>query len=142
VPVVAPISAGRHGTKPQLIKLPSLKDEAAYLVERLMDAHSNGTAWRDMAVIYRHYDPVGKEMLHSLSAKGIPATFHKKATFSDSEDTVKVLTMHSCKGLEFPLVAIPGVDIFNMEETMDPEEVRLLYVAMTRATNELVVLGG
>lgn len=141
VPVVAPISAGRHGTKPQIIKLPSLKDESTYLVERLIDAHRNGTPWRDMAVIYRHYEPVGKEMLNALTAKGIPATFHRKATFSDKEDTVKVLTMHSCKGLEFPLVAIPGVGNIGTDAALDPDEARLLYVAMTRATNELVVLG-
>lgn len=48
--------------------------------------------------------------------------------------------MHSCKGLEFPLVAIPGVGRAVGEGRKD-EEARLLYVAMKRATRELVVAG-
>jgi superfamily I DNA/RNA helicase len=61
-------------------------------------------------------------------------------TFADSEDTVKFLTMHSCKGLEFPLVAIPGASR-EADEGRKDEEARLLYVAMTRATRELLVIG-
>ena len=50
--------------------------------------------------------------------------------------------MHSCKGLEFPLVAIPGIGTLAGDETRQDDDIRLLYVAMTRATRELVVLGG
>ncbi|MBS3914376.1 MAG: ATP-binding domain-containing protein, partial [Bacteroidetes bacterium] len=42
-------------------------------------------------------------------------------------------------GLEFPLVAIPGVGRAEVDEGRKDEEARLLYVAMTRATRELVV---
>ena len=51
--------------------------------------------------------------------------------------------MHSCKGLEFPLVAIPGVDRMQEpgDEGLSAEQARLLYVAMTRATRELVMSG-
>ncbi|MBT9497913.1 MAG: ATP-dependent helicase, partial [Zoogloea sp.] len=50
------------------------------------------------------------------------------------------ITFHSSKGLEFPLVAIPGASIPSGEEIATEEEARLLYVAMTRATKELLVL--
>ncbi len=53
---------------------------------------------------------------------------------------MKFLTMHSCKGLEFPLVAIPGAGR-AVDEGRKDEDVRLLYVAMTRATKELVIAG-
>ncbi len=53
--------------------------------------------------------------------------------------TVKFLTMHSCNGLEFPLVAIPGAGR-AVNEVRKDEEARLVYVAMTRATRELVVV--
>jgi len=55
---------------------------------------------------------------------------------------VKFLTMHSCKGLEFPLVAIPGAGQMGVEDGRKEADARLLYVAMTRATRELVVVGG
>ena len=142
VPTVAPVSAGRHGPQPLVVKLPTLKDEAEYIASHLKTAHRNGTPWRDMAVIYRDYARVGKEVLSILRRLGIPVTYHTDINFSESEDTVKFLTMHSCKGLEFPLVAIPGVGLLGEQEDRKDEDARLLYVAMTRATRELVVVGG
>ena len=93
-----------------------------------------------MAVIYRDYG-IGKPILATLRKAGIPVTYMKDITFSEQEDTVKFLTMHSCKGLEFPLVAIPGVGRGGAGEVLTEDEARLLYVAMTRATRELVMVG-
>jgi superfamily I DNA/RNA helicase len=141
VPLVAPISAGRHGPKPLLIKLPSIQEEADYIAKHLKEAHKTGTPWSDMAVIYRDYG-IGKPVLATLRKAGIPVTtYQDDITFEEKEDTVKFLTMHSCKGLEFPLVAIPGVGRAEVDEKRKDEEARLLYVAMTRATRELVVVG-
>ena len=140
VPLVAPISAGRHGPKPLLIKLPSIQEEADYIAKHFKEAHKTGTPWSDMAVIYRDYG-IGKPVLATLRRAGIPVTYQDDITFVEKEDTVKFLTMHSCKGLEFPLVAIPGAGR-AVDEGRKDEEARLLYVAMTRATRELVVVGG
>ncbi|HXE39563.1 MAG TPA: 3'-5' exonuclease [Azonexus sp.] len=142
VPLVAPISAGRHGPKPLLIKLPSIQEEADYIAKHLKEAHKTGTPWSDMAVIYRDYPHVGKPVLATLRKAGIPVTYQDDITFAEKEDTVKFLTMHSCTGLEFPLVAIPGAGWVEVGEGRKDEEARLLYVAMTRATRELVVVGG
>ena len=104
-------------------------------------AHKSGTPWNDMAVIYHDYSSVGKDVLSTLRRAGIPVTYHSDINFSENENTVKFLTMHSCKGLEFPLVAIPGVGRLGVNEQRKDEEARLLYVAMTRATRELLVVG-
>jgi superfamily I DNA/RNA helicase len=141
VPTVAPVSAGRHGPQPLVIQLPTLKDEAEYIASHLKAAHQSGTPWSDMAVIYHDYASVGKEVLATLRRAGIPLTYHSDISFAEAEDTVKFLTMHSCKGLEFPLVAIPGVGLLGEQEDRKDEDARLLYVAMTRATRELVVVG-
>jgi hypothetical protein len=141
VPRIAPVSAGRHGPKPLLIKLPSLKEEGIYIIEQFKAAHRDGTAWKDMAVLYRHWDPVGKAILRMFEHAGIPITSHKNLAFGDGQDTVKLITYHSSKGLEFPVVAMPGVCVPSGAESAE-EEARLLYVAMTRATRELLVLEG
>jgi superfamily I DNA/RNA helicase len=52
---------------------------------------------------------------------------------------VKFLTFHSSKGLEFPFVAIHGGRIIENLKDAGEEEARLLYVAMTRATSQLVM---
>ena len=55
-----------------------------------------------------------------------------------SRDAVDLVTFHAAKGLEWPSVIIAGVeDGFVPIRSGDPEERRLLYVAVSRAENEL-----
>jgi hypothetical protein len=139
-PTVQPMSAGRRGPKPLLIKLPSLKEEAAHLVNRLKEANRTGMPWNDMAVLYRHYG-IGKEVAETLTRMGVPFQWQqdKKQKFDTMHDSVKLITLHSSKGLEFPLVCMPAIGGPAGEEQMLEDEARLLYVGMTRATEELVM---
>lgn len=64
-----------------------------------------------------------------------------------SSQTVSLMTMHSAKGLEFPVVFISGFEeniIPHFRSLLDPdgidEERRLLYVAITRAKERLYIL--
>ncbi len=64
--------------------------------------------------------------------------------YDSTADAVILMTIHSAKGLEFPVVFIPGFEdgIFpSMQSAMDPEELeeerRLAYVAITRAKEKL-----
>ncbi len=50
--------------------------------------------------------------------------------------------MHSSKGLEFPLVCIPATGMPHKHDEADEDEARLMYVAMTRATRQLVMTFG
>lgn len=141
VPLLMPQSAGRAGSAPQIVNLPSQKDEAEFIVKRLKEAHRNGIPWRDMAVIYREYERDVKLIRKLLPAYGVPLVYFKDATYANTEDKVTLITMHSCKGLEFPLVVIPGADKIKGARELVPQEAKLLYVAMTRATKELVLCG-
>ncbi|GGI21622.1 DEAD/DEAH box helicase [Oxalicibacterium faecigallinarum] len=139
-PTVQPMSTGRRGPKPLLIKLPSLRDEIAHLISRLQDAHKIGMPWCDMAIIYRGR-PVDSIAMEMLKKKGIPFEWSgdKKKGLNPNHNSVKIVTMHSSKGLEFPFVAIPGIDFTPKHANTLEEEARLLYVAMTRSTNELIM---
>jgi len=98
-----------------------------------------GTSWKDMAVLYRHYDPMGKLMIQKLKLAGVPVSWQKEVKFVGGQDTVKLITMHSSKGLEFPVVAIPGIGLMPDKDAAVEDEARLLYVAMTRATSQLIM---
>jgi len=63
------------------------------------------------------------------------------------EAAVQLMTMHSAKGLEFPLVFIAGLEegMFPSQQSVEDigrleEERRLCYVGMTRAMNKLYLL--
>lgn len=90
---------------------------------------------------YRHYDPVCKTVRAELRKAGIPNTWKDDVTFADSQDTVKLLPFHSSKGLEYPIVVIPGAGLLPTPDKATEEEARLLYVAMTRAAAQLIVTG-
>ncbi len=140
VPTVEPISVGRKGPAPLLIRLPSIQDEPGWIAGHLQRAHRAGTPWSDMAVFYREYDPTGKLLMRDLRMAGVPVVWQKDVKFGDEQDSVKIMSMHSSKGLEFPLVVLAGLGVIeatNIEKTR--EEARLLYVAMTRSTRELVM---
>lgn len=141
IPTVQPMSTGRHGPKPILIKLPGLAAEVKFVIDKICEAHRTGTPWKDIGVVYRRYG-IGKEIASVLTRKGIPFQWiqDKKQPFSLSHDSVKLVTMHGSKGLEFPFVCIPGIGAQSDDNLTD--EARLLYVAMTRATQELVMTYG
>ena len=68
--------------------------------------------------------------------------------YDEEADAVVMMTVHSAKGLEFPVVILPGMEegIFPGMQTIEggnsemEEERRLAYVAITRAKRELYVL--
>ena len=61
---------------------------------------------------------------------------------SDVVEKVKVMTIHKSKGLEYPIVFLPGVNdglLPHSKSENENEERRLLYVGMTRAEKELFI---
>lgn len=67
--------------------------------------------------------------------------------YQNNQDTVSIMTLHSAKGLEFPVVFIPGMEegIFPhayrlVDESELEEERRLCYVGITRAEDHLFLL--
>ena len=66
--------------------------------------------------------------------------------YDEAADAVVLMTIHSAKGLEFPVVFLPGMEegIFpGRQSIMDPSEIeeerRLAYVAITRAKKKVYI---
>ena len=109
IPLQKPISYGRDGQEPLIIRLPTLRDEARKIAELLSDAHQEGHAWGDMAVICRDYATMD-ECAHALNHRKLPQQVRKRAgDYKPDRDAINVLTMRVSKGLEFTVVMLPGV---------------------------------
>ncbi|MEO7329898.1 MAG: 3'-5' exonuclease, partial [Minicystis sp.] len=94
---------------------------------------------------------IGEAMATALSDLGLPAKFFAGRNLDLRQDVVKVLSLFSAKGLEFPIVIACGFHQGTYpvaEDFDDPDlfaermrhERRLLYVAFTRAMRGLMVL--
>ena len=139
IPLLHPISCGRDGHAPVVIRLPSLRDEAVKIADLLSAAHQEGRAWGEMAIICRHY-AVMDACAAALRQRKLPHQVRKSSGRHDpTVDAVKVLTMHVSKGLEFPVVALSGVGQMPEEGHSEADEARLFYVAATRATQTLYI---
>ncbi|HET6555094.1 MAG TPA: 3'-5' exonuclease [Dyella sp.] len=142
VPLIAPQSSGRRGALPELIRVEQQEDQLPAIIQRLRDEHAHGRRLSDMAVIFRN-SWEGEKLHEALQRAGIPSRLAEgngsRALFV-VDDTVKLVTMHASKGLEFPLVIIPGLGSLPKPGKSEADEARLLYVAMTRATERLVLI--
>jgi len=69
---------------------------------------------------------------------------HPKARINTAgADAIQVMTMKVRKGLEFPVMALPGVGHMPAPGEDEKEAARVFYVAATRAAQRLVMgVGG
>jgi superfamily I DNA/RNA helicase/mRNA-degrading endonuclease RelE of RelBE toxin-antitoxin system len=93
----------------------------------------------------------GERLQEQLTRAGLSAKYFAGRELDLRSPTVKVLTLHSAKGLEFPIVVMggfrpgsyPEAANFGDREVFDERmrnERRLLYVGMTRAMRGLLVI--
>ena len=135
---VLPASSGRDGPAPFITRLQAFREEAFKVAEQLAAAHQRGHAWGDMAIICRH-TWMRDECVNVLQLRKLPYETRSASTASAPSDSIKLLTMQACKGLEFAVVALPGVGHMPGPDDNEQEEARLFYIAATRATEQLVI---
>ena len=74
----------------------------------------------------------------ALAQRKLPHRVRKKSgDYQPGADAIQVMTMKVSKGLEFPVVALPGVGHMPAPGEDEKEAARVFYVAATRATQRL-----
>ena len=141
MPLAQPATAGRRGALPVLIEARHAAEEAALLAERVGAALADGVPPDDIAVLCRT-KALMRPLEQALAQRRIAVQSMNDLAFRRfdwSRPAVKLITLHSAKGLEFPLVIVAGLQALPWRDEPLEDAVRLLYVAMTRATRELVL---
>ena len=138
IPLLKPVSCGREGQEPLIIKLPTLQAEAEAIADHLAQAHKEGFAWGDMAVLCA--DTKTRDLCaRTLAQRKLPVENRiSPGHFDPTSNKIKVMTMKVSKGLEFPVVALPGVGHMPAAGEDEKDAARVFYVAATRATQKLV----
>ncbi len=139
VPLVAPEPGGRKGPRPRFYESRSAHGEAVIIRQELQRLYAQGTPWRDMGVVYTARF-VAEEVVRALEEAGVPFEWQKDSqskSFDHERDCVRVMTAQSSKGLQYKVGMVAGVGYLPWQN--ESEEARLMYVAMTRATDELVI---
>ena len=122
--------------------------EAEYVTKIINDELKEKYNYKDIAIISRFKNQL-KEIKNYLEKNNIPyKEIENNEELDFSDDCVKLLTMHFVKGLEFKVVMIVGLNDkymplksfeneFEDVDFMESMDRRLLYVGMTRATEQL-----
>lgn len=140
-----------EGPKPKLLGEQSMEDQIARAMSFIRQSADELKMPVSSGAILVRSNKTGEDVAKSLSCKGLSAELVKGEKFDFDQKTVKVLTIHSAKGLEFPIVAILRVDsdqIPAVWHITDPDEKkariaderRLLSVGMSRAMRRLALI--
>ena len=132
MPKDKPLLAAVNNPAPIYPKFLSANDadsEAASVLDEITFLHKNGTAYQDMAILYRSC---------AASSNIVQLLSKRKLT------EVNKGTIHSSKGREWPVVFIVGaadgcIPSSRCQGSAIEEERRLLYTAITRAKSRLYI---
>lgn len=143
-----------------------LTEKATYLsLPELFDAVLDDSGYRDMIIAAGEEEKDRLDNLEEFKSSIIEYVNNNEAPtlmgfleenalvadvdrYDETADAVVLMTVHSAKGLEFPIVIIPGFEdgifpsmqtVVGTSEDME-EERRLAYVALTRAKEQIYIM--
>jgi superfamily I DNA/RNA helicase/mRNA-degrading endonuclease RelE of RelBE toxin-antitoxin system len=140
-----------QGPRPRLIQCASRKDEIVEAARFIRSSIKELGLQLDSAAVLVRTNKLAEDVVREFEALNLNA----KQVIGDSiqldSQKIKVMTIHSAKGLEFPVVAVVRVDRdqfplmmnardIDEREARLEEERRLLAVGMSRAMRRLAVI--
>jgi superfamily I DNA/RNA helicase len=149
--IIPPDATSRYGPHPQIILSQNDDYHDRFIVETVKQMCSS-MQYRpgDIAVMARRNERVN-HLRTILTRAGLPVVHFRDDKFDIFENNIKVVTINSAKGLEFPVVFLAGLDEGELPRHLHIEdedelaaelrsERRLLYVGMTRAAQRLYLV--
>lgn len=148
---VDPQYTNRMGPWPIVLECDVTDREQTAIIEKILSLIEDQRFRLSDFAILSPTNALSKVMQQAFQRVQIPSVIHTEDEFDILEEQVKVLTIHSAKGLEFPVVFLQGLhqgvlprdwrsgdveeDQLNLEQ-----ERTLMYVGMTRAAEALYLV--
>jgi superfamily I DNA/RNA helicase/mRNA-degrading endonuclease RelE of RelBE toxin-antitoxin system len=138
------------GPPPAIYAADGAADQARWLATEIRQAAQDLHLPINAAAVLVPSNSLGKAFADLLTEHGLPARFVSGKNVQLAERCAKVMTLHSAKGLEFPIVALAHVEADRLPretEATDAQDIaehhqaqrRLMYVGCTRAMRYLFV---
>jgi superfamily I DNA/RNA helicase/mRNA-degrading endonuclease RelE of RelBE toxin-antitoxin system len=137
------------GPRPRVFGGRGEKEQVDWLYRELHAAMRHcRQGWAAVAILVPN-SRLAERITAYLTAHNVPAAFVRGQNLDLTAPHAKVMTIHSAKGLEFPIVAVPFLNQNELPRWLDPnaadyqeeleEQRRLFYVACTRAMRHLFI---
>lgn len=134
---VKPVAIDRHGDMPCYKHYLDIEQEGKGIADRIKEL-SKKYGLKDIVVAAANR--VYLENIKDILIKnGVETEIFSKADIDFDKQVVRLYTLHSVKGLEFPVIFIAGINQGTIPYSDEDLSIgrRLLYVGMTRAKHEL-----
>ncbi|SNZ03123.1 UvrD/REP helicase N-terminal domain-containing protein [Terribacillus aidingensis] len=148
--IIAPQSTRRKGFEPAIVKAESFAKEAKIVAKQMKKLHEQKKVpYSEMLILYRVKGTYKMSyidtLIRALKEEGISYYWltensQSKRNFQKDDESVKISTIDSSKGLDFQAVFIVNAD--NIPYALQDDEEReasLLYIGMTRAKDYLCI---
>lgn len=144
---VKPSLIDRQGHPPIYKYFKDTSSQLQFLIEEIKELSSD-YKFSEISIVARETRLI-QDIEIGLKSKNIPCSLLNQNESDFDMDSIKLVTMHSIKGLEFKVIflvhldegIIPNTKLYNSDDSrqIDSDERKLLYVGMTRA-NELLYM--
>jgi hypothetical protein len=150
-PIIKPESALRHGNKPIVYRANSLVNQENLIISKLKNLiDKDSINPKDIAILYRQKNGNSlSNIMAQLNTLNIPFYWvtkdpKTKSKYSYNREGIRIITCLSSLGLEFKVVSIIWLEQFD--DCVNNKQgslinIRQLYVAMTRAKDDLFLFG-
>lgn len=149
--VIEESASVNEGPLPVLVKGVSAEQEIEWIARFVRQMARHLHIRQSASAILVPTAEIGRVIAEGLTNSGIQARFFAGRDLDLKADCLKVMTLYSAKGLEFPIVVVGGMyqGTYPVEQDFDDADLfaermmherRLLYVALTRAMRGLMLL--
>ena len=126
------IPVSRHGEDVKYFKSESINEKIAVMEERIISLRNKG--YKNIAIIAKDMNSCN-EIYEKIDKQKTEIKLLSE-NFGKYEGGITIIPSYLSKGLEFDCVIIYGYDSFDDSDL----DIKLLYVAMTRAMHSLEVI--
>ena len=142
IPVISPQSAGASGPTPVFRQFDEQNEELDYITRCVKKWLADGHPAGEIAILVptnKQAETISQRLQQAGVANLCMVSKENKLAYNPDQELVSVLSFHSSKGLEFETVILAGIDRIHYVAKESADQVRLMYVGMTRAKSQLLI---